>query len=177
MPTYANKFLNTPLDDAFLIQCIAILLMTIITPLSGALSDRIGRRWLMQLSLLAYVLMLIPAFSWFIAAATTARLAIMQIALCGTLGIFLGPFSASVAELFPSKIRSTGMAISYNTSVMLFGGFAPMIVTWLLSLTGSKLTPAYYLMFGAVLGIVGCFLIKRRAPLSRVDALLSTTDR
>ena len=42
---------------------------------------------------------------------------------------------------------------------MLFGGFAPMIVTWLIDATGSPLAPAYYVMFGAVVGLIAAWFI------------------
>jgi MHS family proline/betaine transporter-like MFS transporter len=46
------------------------------------------------------------------------------------------------------------MAISYNIGVTVFGGFAPLTVTWLIDMTGSKLVPAYYIIAAAVLSIV-----------------------
>jgi hypothetical protein len=68
-------------------------------------------------------------------------------------------------------VRSTGLAIAYNFAVMLFGGFAQFIVTWLIRETGSPLAPAYYVMFGAVVGFVASlFLVERfrdsRMPLT-----------
>ena len=52
------------------------------------------------------------------------------------------------------EVRSTGMAIAYNVSVTVFGGFAPLTVTWLIAATGSKLMPAYYIIAAALLSIV-----------------------
>jgi MFS transporter, MHS family, proline/betaine transporter len=46
------------------------------------------------------------------------------------------------------------MAIAYNVGVTVFGGFAPLTVTWLIVATGSKLVPAYYIIAAAVLSIV-----------------------
>jgi len=76
--------------------------------------------------------------------------------LCAILGILLGPYACAVTEQFSRSIRSTGVALSYNLAVMIFGGFAQFFVTLLLHMTGSLLTPAYYLLFGATLGIIGC---------------------
>jgi MHS family proline/betaine transporter-like MFS transporter len=59
-----------------------------------------------------------------------------------------------LAGLFPVEVRSTGMAIAYNLGVSLFGGFAPLTVTWLIAETGSKLMPAYYIIAAALLSIV-----------------------
>ena len=59
-----------------------------------------------------------------------------------------------LAGLFPVEVRSTGMAIAYNVGVTVFGGFAPLTVTWLIDTTGSKLVPAYYIIAAGVLSIV-----------------------
>jgi len=58
-----------------------------------------------------------------------------------------------LAGLFPVSVRSTGMAISYNIGVTVFGGFAPLTVTWLIATTGSKLVPAYYIIAAGVLSL------------------------
>jgi MHS family proline/betaine transporter-like MFS transporter len=46
------------------------------------------------------------------------------------------------------------MAISYNVGVTVFGGFAPLTVTWLIAMTDNKLVPAFYIIAAAVLSIV-----------------------
>jgi hypothetical protein len=83
----------------------------------------------------------------------------MQIVLCGLLGAFFGPFSSAMAEQFPAGIRSTGMAVAYNVAVMVFGGFAQFIVTWLIHVTGSPVAPVFYVIFGAALGLVGALFV------------------
>ena len=162
MPTFANRSLGIPLDSAFGSQCIAILAMTVVIPFSGALSDRTGRRPLIIGALVCYFVLLLPLFGWLIAAPGTARLVVTQLTLCSILGVLLGPYASAIAEQFSVKIRSTGMAISYNIAVMIFGGFAQFLVTLLLHMTGSLLTPAFYLFFGAALGIVGSILLVRQ---------------
>jgi len=59
-------------------------------------------------------------------------------------------------------LRSTGLALAYNFAVMLFGGFAQLIVTWLIRETGTPLAPAFYVMFGACAGMVGAWFIVDR---------------
>jgi MFS family permease len=162
MPTYANKSLHIPLGDAFAAQCIGILAMIAVTPLFGALSDRVGRRPLIQAALLVFLVIVVPCFSWLIASPSEGRFMLMQVVLCGVFGAVLGPFSTAIAEQFSTRVRSTGMAISYNIAVMVFGGFAQLIVTWLLHVTGSLLTPAFYLVFGTVAGLCGSFLLVSR---------------
>ena len=86
----------------------------------------------------------------------------------GTLATFL-------AESFPTEVRYTGFALSFNTANALLGGTAPTIATALIQYTGSSLAPAYYLAFIAFLALTAMLAIhstrqvlsivsKRKAP-------------
>jgi len=162
MPTFAKTQLGMPLTDAFVAQVIGLVCLTVTIPLCGALSDRIGRKPVLMAATIAYFVLLYPMFDWVHAAPSLARLAVMQGILCSLVGVFFGPISTAIAEQFPTGVRSTGLAIAYNFAVMLFGGFAQFIVTWLIRETGSPLAPVYYVMFGAVVGfIASIFLVER----------------
>jgi drug/metabolite transporter (DMT)-like permease len=67
-----------------------------------------------------------------------------------------------LAEQFPTRVRSTALAIAYNIAVMLFGGFAQFFVTWLIQTTGTPIAPAYYLIFGAAVGLLAALFLKER---------------
>ena len=154
MPTFASTELGLSLGDAFASQVIGLALMTAVIPLAGALADRIGCRPVLIGATAAYFLALLPSFAWLHGAPSAFRLALVQSALCGVLGVYWGAFSTAVADEFPTRVRSTGLAVAYNTAVMAFGGFAQVIVTWLIHATESPLAPAFYLMFGAATGFV-----------------------
>jgi MFS family permease len=171
MPTFAKTQLGMPLTDAFVAQVIGLICLTVTIPLRGALCDRVGRRPLLLAATVAYFVLLYPLFVWVYASPSFGRLAFMQGILCTLVGVYFGPISTAIAEQFPTGVRSTGLAIAYNFAVMLFGGFAQFIVTWLIRETGSPLAPAYYVMFGAVVGFVASlFLVERfrdtRMPLT-----------
>lgn len=162
MPTFAKTQLGMPLTDAFLAQVIGLLCLTATIPLCGALSDRIGRKPLLMFATVAYFVLLYPLFVWVSGSPGFGQLAIMQAILCTLVGVFFGPISTAIAEQFPTGVRSTGLAIAYNFAVMLFGGFAQFIVTWLIRKTGTPLAPAYYVMFGAIVGfIASVYLVER----------------
>jgi MHS family proline/betaine transporter-like MFS transporter len=60
------------------------------------------------------------------------------------------------------RTRVSGMALSYNISVPLFGGFAPFFAQSLIELTGSKLAPSYYMMATALVSLAALLVLRRR---------------
>jgi MFS transporter, MHS family, proline/betaine transporter len=90
------------------------------------------------------------------------NLMLMQNILCGILAAFYGPVSTVLAEQFPARTRSTRLSIAYNAAVMVFGGFAQFFVTWLIEATASSVAPAFYVMFGAAVGLLAAFFLVDR---------------
>lgn len=172
MPTFARVQLHIPLDQAFLAQAIGLSCMIVLTPIFGALSDRIGRKPILLTSLALYLVLTYPLFYWLNDQPSFRNLMIMQIVLCSVLSAATGPFSTAMAEQFPTGVRSTGLAIAYNLGVMLFGGFAQFFVTWLIAVTQSPIAPAFYVVFGAACGVLAAIFLKERT--AEQDAILGT---
>jgi MHS family proline/betaine transporter-like MFS transporter len=78
------------------------------------------------------------------------------------LGVLVGPMPAFMTEIFPVGVRSTGASLMYNFAVMLFGGLAPFINTWLVQSTGNKAAPVYYILFAAAVGLAGLSVYRAR---------------
>jgi MFS family permease len=165
MPTYAKTQLNIPLKDAFTAQVAGLIFLTVLIPLFGILSDRIGRRPVLMLAAMLYLILTYPLMDWLLAEPSLMRLATMQIVLCSSIAVGFGAISTALAEQFPVRQRSTGLALAYNVAVMIFGGFAQLIVTWLIKETGSLLAPSFYVMFGASVGLLAAwFIADHRLP-------------
>ena len=75
---------------------------------------------------------------------------------------FSGALPSLMARIFPVRTRVSGMALSYNISVPLFGGFAPFFAQSLIELTGSKLAPSYYMMATALVSLAALLVLRRR---------------
>jgi MFS transporter, MHS family, proline/betaine transporter len=112
---------------------------------------------------IACLIALVPLFRWLHAEPGLYTLMAVQATLCSLIGIYYGPLSTAVAEQFPTGVRSTGLSLAYNLAVMLFGGFAQFFVTWLIEFTGQPIAAAYYVMFGAAVGLTAT-LASRQAP-------------
>jgi len=80
--------------------------------------------------------------------------------------LYGGAMPSLMAEIFPTRTRVTGMALSYNISVPIFGGFAPFISTWLIELTGSSLASSFYLMLTALVSLGALVLVRNRLYLA-----------
>lgn len=159
MPTYAKTQLHMPLGDAFTAQVAGLLCLSLLIPVFGLLCDRIGRRPVLVLASILYLLLPLPLLAWVLAEPGVARLTVMQVTLCSAIAVGFGAISTALAEQFPVRQRSTGLALAYNFAVMLFGGFAQLIVTWLIAVTGTPLAPAFYVMFGATVGLLAALFI------------------
>ena len=78
--------------------------------------------------------------------------------------------AALLSETFPTRTRYTASAITYNMAYTIFGGTAPLVATWLISTTGSNLSPAFYLIAVALLALAGGLALPETSRISLHDA-------
>ncbi len=160
MPTFAVKQLHIPASSALACAVITGLMLMLFSPLFGSLSDRYGRGRCMTASLGVVALSTYPLFALLVAYPTVATLLIVQAIVGLLLAAILAPMPALLAELFPIGTRGSGLAISYNVSVTLFGGFAPLIVTWLIGATGNKMSPSFYVLATALISLAALLSLR-----------------
>ena len=141
--------------------------IALIPPL-GALSDRVGRKPVLAASCVGFALLSYPLFLLMQQGSLFASV-LAHVALGALLAIFLSTTIAALTELFPTRVRYGGFSIGYNISVAIFGGAAPFLATWLISVTGNPLSPAFYLVAGAVATFVTLLTITEtaRTPLRK----------
>lgn len=159
MPTYAIRELKIAPPTAFLANGLGYVVMLVLTPLTGIWSDRVGAKPLVIFSTVALGISTLPLLAWLNAEPSLTRLIIIQLVLAVFLSFFTGPMPTMLAKLFPTRVRSTGVAVAYNTSVTIFGGFAPFIATWLTAQTGNPLAPGYYVVAAAVVSLIALLSI------------------
>ncbi|HET8668984.1 MAG TPA: MFS transporter, partial [Terriglobales bacterium] len=162
MPTYAIRQLHLPQSLGFTATMIGGLLLTFGAPLFGHLSDRIGRVRMMVIVSLLFAVSAYPAFVVLVANPSLAGIVGIGCWLSLLKAAYSGTLPALMAELFPTATRGTGIALSYNISVPIFGGFAPAIATWLVAVTGSPLAPSFYLIATSLISLVVLIIIHMR---------------
>jgi MHS family proline/betaine transporter-like MFS transporter len=144
MPTYAVHALDVPTDTAFQAASVAGLIYLVMNPVAGRLSDTVGRLNQLLVASLMLALLVYPAFLVIVSHPTAAVLTSISGLMAAALSFYTGPAAAQVGELFPPAVRSTGLSLSYNIAVAVFGGFAPYFVTRFDG--GDHLAPARYMI-------------------------------
>lgn len=91
-------------------------------------------------------------------------------ALAAIEAVFVCASLAAGAELFATRVRSSGYSIGYNVSVAIFGGTAPYVATWLVSRTGNDIAPAFYVIAAAVVTFLTVLTMREtaRQPLRKL---------
>ncbi len=162
MPTFAVKDLHLPASTGFASTLLTGIILTGLTPVVGHLSDRFGRTRIMLTFGVAILVLIYPSFAFLVAAPQFAVIMAVMFLVGVLKACYFAPLPALMADLFPVTSRATGMAVSYNIGVMLFGGTTPLVIAWLVDATGDKLALTYYLMFLAVLSLVSLVVARRR---------------
>ncbi|GAB3630171.1 MFS transporter [Pandoraea terrae] len=170
MPTYAVKQLHIAATFSFLGAVVTGAIETVAAPVVGAMSDRFGRLRVMLWALLLVGTTTYPLFVLLNRFPTVGALFAVQTVVGLLITASLAPVPALLADIFPTSTRGTGLALSYNFSVTLFGGFAPLIVTWLIDATHSKLAPSFYVMATATLSVAAVVALGRRMTVARSAA-------
>jgi MFS transporter, MHS family, proline/betaine transporter len=154
LPTYVVEQLHLPLWQGLLGVAITSAIGIGTCVLGGWLADTYGPYRMFFLFTAISALISYPFFAYVLAAPGFGRLFLAQFVVLTVFGLLQGSGPGMLAGLFPVEVRSTGMAIAYNVGVTVFGGFAPLTVTWLIETTASKLVPAYYIIAAGVRSIV-----------------------
>lgn len=167
VPTFAIRELHLDASTGFAASIVAGLMLTLVTPFAGHLSDKIGRVKQMSTAALLLFVTGYPAFAYVVSHVSVAALFGLVAWLALLKAVYFGALPALMSEIFPTSTRATGISISYNIGVTVFGGFTPAIVIWLSSATGSKAAPSFYMMFTAVISLAALAAVSRgKEPLS-----------
>lgn len=162
LPSYFTKTLEFSKTDAFFSITVASLVGIVLIPPLGALSDRIGRKPLLFAGSIGFAVFAYPLFLLLNTGSLTAAIA-AHAGLAAIESVFVCASLAAGAELFATRVRSSGYSIGYNVSVAIFGGTAPYVATWLVSRTGNELAPAYYVIAAAIVTFLTVLTMRETA--------------
>jgi len=168
MPTYVVKNFNLPPITGFSATLVGGVMVTVLTPFAGMLSDRIGRTRHMITANVLLLLSIFPMFILVTRSPTPAVIVFVVFVLSTLKALYYGPLAALMSELLPAATRATGLGLGYNIGVTLFGGMGPATMTWLggFALIGD-LAPGFYLTAVAILSLGTLLTIHATSAASR----------
>jgi MFS transporter, MHS family, proline/betaine transporter len=158
MITYLSKILNYSLADTLLINSISMIVLLVTTLLGGWLSDKYGRKPILVASAFAFLILSYPLFLMIGYNIFTAGIALIIFAVI--LGLYIGPVPTMLVEYFPTGVRFTAMAISYNFCAALFGGTAPMVATFMIRETGNNIIVAWYMIICSIISLISLYFYR-----------------
>jgi MHS family proline/betaine transporter-like MFS transporter len=162
MPTYAITQLHLPPTTGYLVAIVLAAMAIVTLPFASQVVDRFG---FIRVMLPAAIVML---FSFYPVFLLITRRPSLPTLLAGLLWadflnvIYVSALPVTMANLFPARTRVTGLSLSYNLGVTIFGGFAPAIFTWLISVMHTNTAPSFYLMATMLISIAAIVAVSRR---------------
>ncbi|MFE7328456.1 glycine betaine/L-proline transporter ProP [Streptomyces sp. NPDC057565] len=162
MPTYLSDELGYSETHGLLVLLAVMVALMVIISQVGRLSDRFGRKPLLMTGMLGFLCLSLPSFL-LIRQGGIPAITIGMVMLGLSLVCMLGTMSAALPALFPTQVRYGSLSVGYNLSASLFGGTTPLVITALISWSGTNLMPAYYAMAAALVGVIAVACMKETA--------------
>jgi MFS transporter, MHS family, citrate/tricarballylate:H+ symporter len=169
-PTFGKNVLKLTDTESLLVTFCVGLSNFIWLPVMGALSDRIGRKPLLLVFSALTVLTAYPALSWLVGDATFLHMLLVLLWLSFLYGSYNGAMVVALTEIVPVSVRTAGFSLAYSLATALFGGFTPLVSTWLIEATGNRAAPAFWMSFGGACGLVATLLVYRERSARVVTA-------
>ncbi|MFJ1967678.1 glycine betaine/L-proline transporter ProP [Streptomyces sp. NPDC087903] len=162
MPTYLSDEMGYSEAHGLLILIATMVVLMLVISQVGRLSDRWGRKPLLMTGMLGFLFLSVPAFL-LVGQGSLVAVSAGMLMLGLSLVCLLGTMSAALPALFPTHVRYGSLSIGYNLAASLFGGTTPLVITALISVTGTDMMPAYYAMAAALVGVVAVACMKETA--------------
>ncbi|WP_405551290.1 MFS transporter [Streptomyces sp. NBC_01171] len=158
LPSYLQTALHATFREALTATVLANLGFAATIIPAGLLSDRIGRRPVMSTGAGLVVVLAVPLLNILQSDGTSTLLKGLAVLLAGAIvGLMAGPGPALLAEMFPTRVRCTGLGLAYALSNAVFSGCAGLIITEAVKRTGNVDVPAYYAAAACAVSMLALF--------------------
>lgn len=162
MPTYLNKVMHFSQIQSLMVTACGLLTIVAAIPMMAWLSDRLGRRPLLIASAVATGVLAWPCF-WLLTLGMMPLACMAAVLLALAFAGHAGVIQTTLAEMFPTTVRYSAYSIGFNLSTVIFGGSAPLLMTWLIGLTGMAAIPSFMVMLTAFITLLSAFTLKETA--------------
>jgi MFS transporter, MHS family, proline/betaine transporter len=155
---YNESYLNLTTSHALLANAISMVAMFLPMLPAARLADKIGRKRVLGGAIIAMLILVKPAFA-LMDQGTLISITLGQSLLAFIVGAYMAPIPAMLVELYPTRIRYTGMSLSYNLCAII-GGMTPVISEKLIRSTGDKSSIMYLLIAAGIASLLSILSYK-----------------
>lgn len=161
MPTYISEFMGESLSSSFVVNTSVVAIYICLCPLMGKVIDKIGRRKGMIVGCIGFIVLSYPVFALLIQQTSV----LVMIALLAVLIVFQSILAVAIetasTEVFPTKLRNSGVGFAYNLAAAAFGGMAPLAATALIAATGNQMSITWLIIAAVLITLLTTiFLLK-----------------
>lgn len=159
MPTYLNIEIHFELHTALILNSINGVIFALCIPVMGYLSDKFGRKPVILITAILFILLSYPLYTLLSHGNMTIEIMALACFAIMAAGI-VGVVPSTLAELFPTHVRYSGVAISYNISFAIFAGLTPVVATYLLYKLQFPQAPSFNLIIAALVAVIAALTMK-----------------
>jgi metabolite-proton symporter len=160
-PTFGSQVLHLdPVGNMVVTLCVG-LSNFIWLPIGGATSDRIGRRPLLFAIPILCLVTAYPAMVWLVTDPSFTKLLAVELWFSVIFGLYNGAMIPMLAEIVPAEVRAAAFALAYSLATAIFGGFTPLVSTYLVEATGNHAAPGIWLSLAAAISLTAAILSRR----------------
>lgn len=171
--TYLHSYFHISLGLATLIITLALAVDATLEPFIALLADKVGLLKVVRLGMVAMLVLSIPIFI-LLASGNVVLIAMGLVFMSIVIAITYAPLNAYMVSLFPHQYRYSGFGVAFNVGISLFGGTTPIVMMWLVNTTNNFISPSWYYMFGAIIGLGSIMICEQgRRKLIRLESALA----
>ena len=152
LPAHLAAVLKYDPRDAVFALTVGVLVHAASILAVGAIAERVPPRALLRAGCLGLLALCYPFYSALETRAIGLTAVLAIAGACG--GLTNGTFAVLLTDLFPTRIRFSGVALGFNIAFTIFSGMSPLAATSLIRATGAATSPALLIAGAAVLGLI-----------------------
>lgn len=156
--TFGEKTLHLSEINIYLVTFFVGLSNFILLPIMGLLNDKFGRKGFLLVTAFVTLVASYPLMNWLIDNPTYYNMLIINFIFSVFYASYNAAMMVALTEVMPAQVKATGFSLSYSLSQSLFGGFTPLILTYLKTRTGIEFG-GIWLSLVALISFVACLLI------------------
>jgi MFS transporter, MHS family, proline/betaine transporter len=179
--TYLRQIDHLAQSKALDINTLSMVVLLLLIPWFGALSDRFGRKPILFAATAGMFLLAWPLF-WMLHHASFWVILLGQTGFAVLGACFWGSISTTMVELVPRRLRCTVLSVGYNAGLAVLGGLTPMVAVYTVDRSRYDLSPAFLLMaaaaisFAVVAGLRETYKMPFSAPITAALQPASTVN-